>query len=52
MNVTVSIRKTKVAMIHSELCQNPIGHRQIPLLLSSMAYAVSKKPIAKAAAFA
>jgi transposase-like protein len=29
-----------------------IGHRQIPLLLSSMANAVSKKPIAKAAAVA
>ena len=29
-----------------------IGHRQIPLLLCSMAYAVSKKPIAKGAAVA
>jgi len=29
-----------------------IGHRQIPLLLSSMANAISKKPIAKAAAVA
>src|ERR1700680_4618134 len=29
-----------------------IGHRQIPLLLSSMATAVSKKPIAKGAAAA
>jgi hypothetical protein len=29
-----------------------IGHRQIPLLLSSMAAAVSKKPIAKGAAVA
>ena len=29
-----------------------IGHRQIPLLLSSMANAVSKKPIAKGAAVA
>jgi hypothetical protein len=29
-----------------------IGHRQIPLLLSSMATAASKKPIAKGAAAA
>ena len=29
-----------------------IGHRQLPLLLSSMANAVSKKPIAKGAAVA
>lgn len=29
-----------------------IGHRQIPLLLSSMANAVSEKPIAKGAAVA
>jgi len=29
-----------------------IGHRQIPLLLSSMANAISKKPIAKGAAVA
>ena len=29
-----------------------IGHRQIPLLLSAMATAVSKKPIAKGAAAA
>ena len=29
-----------------------IGHRQIPLLLSSLANAVSKKPIAKGAAAA
>ena len=29
-----------------------IGHRQIPLLLSSLATAVSKKPIAKGAAAA
>ena len=29
-----------------------IGHRQIPLLLSSMASAVSKKPVAKGAAVA
>jgi transposase-like protein len=29
-----------------------IGHRQIPLLLSSLAHAVSKKPIAKGAAVA
>ncbi len=36
----------------SQQFRKVIGHRQIPLLLSSMANAVSKKPIVKGAAVA
>ena len=50
--ITSSVGSARDLLVAERQFRKVIGHRQIPLLLSSMANAVSKKPIAKGAAVA
>jgi hypothetical protein len=45
--ITSSVGLVRGLLVAERQFRKIIGHRQIPLLLSSMASAVSKKPIAK-----